>query len=171
MGIGKRIAQYRRIPGEPQSETPGGQAAYKYPKDSQVGNHKTILETQPDSNHIDKTPKTIGIDMPKRKLFKKNSHEKSKIDSMVPEGTDLEVLLINSCRIDAIKVQTIVESFIRGKDHTVMFCMTETKVDSHNFKPIGITMFSAHRKRKEKKGGGVAIGFEEKADISLKEIN
>ena len=151
--IDKGIAYYRRIPGEPQSETPGGQAAYKYPKDSQVGNHKTTLETQSESNHINKTPKTIGIDMPNRRLFKKTSHEKTKIASMVPEGTDLEVLLINSCRIDAIKVQTIVESFIRGKDHTVMFCMTETKVDSHNFKPKGITMFSAHRNRKEKKGG------------------
>merc|ERR1711874_255121 len=139
--------------------------------DSQVGNHRAILRTQTKNNNINKTPKTIGIDMPNRRLFKKISHEKTKITSMVPEGTDLEVLLINSCRIDAIKVQTIVESFIRGKDHTVMFCMTETKVDSHNFKPIGITMFLAHRKRKKKKGGGVAIGFEEKADISLKEIN
>merc|ERR1712237_245940 len=46
------IAYYRRIPGEPQSETLGGQAAYKYPKDSQVGNHKTILETKPDNNLI-----------------------------------------------------------------------------------------------------------------------
>merc|ERR1711874_626037 len=139
--------------------------------DSQVGNHRAILRTQTKNNNINKTPKTIGIDMPNRKLLKKNSHEKTKIDSMVPEGTDLEVLLINSCRIDAIKVQTIVESFIKGKDHTVMFCMTETKVDSHNFRPIGITMFSAHRKREEKKGGGLAIGFEENAEISLKEIN
>ena len=89
---------------------------------------------------------------------------------MVPEGTDLEILLINSCKINAVKVQEIVESFIKGKDHTVMFCMTETKVDSLDFDPTGITLFSVHRKRKEKKGGGLTIGFEEKAEISLKEI-
>ena len=31
-------------------------------------------------------------------------------------------------------------------------------------------MFSAHRKRKEKNGGGLTIGFADKAEISLKEI-
>ena len=76
--INNGIAYYRRIPGDPQSGPPGGQAAYKYPKDSQVGNHKTTLETQPDNNHIDKTPKTIGIDMPNRKLFKKSHMRKQK---------------------------------------------------------------------------------------------
>merc|ERR1711874_870614 len=104
------------------------------------------------------------------KLFKKNSNINPKIDDMVPEGTDLEILLINSCKINAVKVQEIVESFIKGKDHTVMFCMTETKVDSLDFDPTGITLFSVHRKRKEKKGGSLTIGFEEKAEISLKEI-
>merc|ERR1711895_372350 len=48
--------------------------------------------------------------------------------------------------------------------------MTETKVDSLDFSPRGITLFSAHRKRKEKKGGGLTIGYANKADITLKEI-
>merc|ERR1711874_548365 len=68
----KRTAQGKRIPRVLQPETPGGQAACKHPKDSQVGNQKTKLEIKPDNNPIDKTPKNIGIDMPKRKLFKKN---------------------------------------------------------------------------------------------------
>merc|ERR1711874_891448 len=78
--------------------------------------------------------------------------------------------LINSCKIDAIKVQTIVEGFIRGKKHTSIFCMTETKVDSHDFQPDGIKILSVHRSRKEKKGGGLAIGFDEKADIKLEKL-
>merc|ERR1711874_140924 len=89
----------------------------------------------------------------------------------VPKGTDLEILLINSCRINALKVQDIVEHFIKGKTYTVLFCMTETKVDGLDFSPRGITLFSAHRKRKEKKGGGLTIGYANKADITLKEIN
>merc|ERR1711874_17947 len=88
----------------------------------------------------------------------------------VPLDTDLEILLINSCKINALKVQDIVEHGIKGKAYTVLFCMTETKVDGLDFSPRGITLFSAHRKRKEKKGGGLTIGFEEKAEISLKEL-
>ena len=53
--------------------------------------------------------------------------------------------------------------------------MTETKVDSHDFQPIGITIFSAHRTKKEikekKKGGGLAIGYATNADIILKDID
>ena len=48
--------------------------------------------------------------------------------------------------------------------------MTETKVDSHDFQPSGIKIFSVHRSRKEKKGGGLAIGFDEKADIKLEKL-
>ena len=49
-------------------------------------------------------------------------------EQYVPEETDLEILLINSCKIDAIKVQTVVEEFIRDKEYTSIFCLTETKV-------------------------------------------
>merc|ERR1711874_324416 len=158
----RKTAQSRRIPRILLTETPGGQAACKHPKDSQVGIQNTIPDKVQKNSPINKTPKIMGIDMPKRKLFKKNSNINPKIDDMVPEGTDLEILLINSCKINAVKVQEIVESFIKGKDHTVMFCMTETKVDSLDFDPTGITLFSAHRKRKEKKGGCLTIGFAEK---------
>ena len=79
--------------------------------------------------------------------------------------------LINSCKIDAIKVQTIVEGFIRGKKHTSIFCLTETIVDSHDFEPRGIKMFSRHRTKKDKKGGGLAIGYDKDADIKLEQMN
>merc|ERR1711874_599170 len=108
----RTIAQSIRIPRVLQTETPGGQAACKHPKDSQVGIQNTIPEKEQKNSPINKTPKNIGIDMPKRKLFKKNSNINPKIENMVPEGTDLEILLINSCKINAIKVQEIVESFI-----------------------------------------------------------
>merc|ERR1711874_519109 len=118
------------------------------------------------------TPKNSGVDMPCKRLFHETLFEKEEDEiDIVPTETDLEILLINSCRIDAIKVQTIVESFVREKEHTTIFCMTETKVHSHDFQPRGISMFSAHRTKKEKKGGGLAIRFDETAEIKLKEIN
>ena len=52
---------------------------------------------------------------------------------VVPLGTDLEVLLINSCKIDAIKVQTIINDFVAEKRYSTIFCMTETKVRGHDF--------------------------------------
>ena len=91
---------------------------------------------------------------------------------IIPVETDLEILLVNSCAVDALKIQTIVEDFIRGKGHTTIFCLTETKVDSHDFQPQGIKIFSKHRrKRGEKKGGGLALGYEEKAAVKLEEID
>ena len=62
------------------------------------------------------------------------------------------------------------ENFIREKEHISIFCLTETKVDSHDFEPRGIKMFSKHRIKKEKKGGGLAIGHDKEADIKLEEI-
>merc|ERR1711874_521822 len=117
----------------------------------------------------DITPKNPKVDMPRKKLFHETMFENEEEIDIVPTETDLEFLLINSCKIDVIKVQTIVESFIRGKKHTTIFCMTETKVDSHDFQPKGISIFSAHRTKKEKKGGGLAIRFDETAEIKLKE--
>merc|ERR1711874_294875 len=62
------------------------------------------------------------------------------------------------------------KNFIRDKKHTSIFCLTETKVDSHDFEPRGIKMFSKHRTKKEKKGGGLAIGYDKDADIKLEQI-
>merc|ERR1711874_421969 len=89
--------------------------------------------------------------MPSKRLFHDPLPNNTDELDVIPMGTDLEVLLINSCRIDATKVQAIVDSFVRDKDHTTIFCMTETKVDSHDFQPDGITMFSAHRTKKKKR--------------------
>ena len=55
-----------------------------------------------------------------------------------------------------MKVQTIVNNFMIDKGYSTIFCMTETKVKGHDFKPVGIKMFSKHRsgKKKRKKGEG-----------------
>ena len=44
---------------------------------------------------------------------------------VVPLGTELEILLINSCKIDATKVQTIIDDFVVEEKYTTIFCMTE----------------------------------------------
>merc|ERR1712121_113022 len=90
---------------------------------------------------------------------------------MGPTETDLEVLLINSGKIDAIKVQTIINNFLIDNEYTSIFCMTETKVKELNLQPEGIKLFSKHRSDKDRKGGGLVIGFDIKADIKLEEIN
>ena len=69
---------------------------------------------------------------------------------IVPIDTNLEILLLKTLIINATKVQTVVESFVRNKDYSTIFCFTETKVDSLDFEPIGIKIFSKHRKKKEK---------------------
>ena len=98
------------------------------------------------------TPSIKEISKPRKKLFHEPVEAELEME-IVPIDTDLEFLLVNSCTIDAIKIQTIVEDFIRGKEHTTIFCLTETKVDSHDFQPRGIKIFSKHRrKRNEKKG-------------------
>ena len=48
--------------------------------------------------------------------------------------------------------------------------MTETKVEGHNFQPEGVKIFSKHRGRRDKKGGGLALGYDLKAEIKLEEI-
>ena len=90
---------------------------------------------------------------------------------MIPVDTDLEILLVNSWKVDAPKIQTIVEDFIRDKKYTTIFCLTETKVEGHDFQPDGIKIFSKQRRRKmEKMGGGLALGYAEKANVELEEI-
>ena len=43
-------------------------------------------------------------------------------------------------------------------------------MDSLSFKPIGIKIFSKHRKKKEKKGGGLLIGYRNDKKTKLEEI-
>ena len=101
----------------------------------------------------DNTPKRSQVEITKRKLFNNLQIDEINKD-VVPLDTDLEVLLINSCQINAIKVQTIINEFLTEKNYSTIFCMTETKVKGHDFQPIGIKLFSKHRSIKDKRGGG-----------------
>ena len=68
----------------------------------------------------DITPKNQKMEMPRIKLFHDTIIENTEAEvDIIPTEADLEFLLINSCKIDAIKVQTIVEGFIRGKNTLV----------------------------------------------------
>ena len=121
------------------------------------------------------TPIRTEITAPRIKLFEIQEGEHSEninhITEVIPINTDLEVLLINSCKIDAIKVQTIVEDFMANKKHSTIFCMTETKVEGHDFQPMGVKIFSKHRiSRREKKGGGLALGYATSANVKLEEL-
>ena len=65
------------------------------------------------------TPVRTDVLVPKMKLFdileKEYNGMVDPISEIIPLNTDLEILLINSCKIDAIKVQTIVEEFMVNK--------------------------------------------------------
>ena len=71
----------------------------------------------------------------------------------------MEFLLLNALIINVVKVQTVIENFIKGKEYTSIFCFTEIKVESLDFNPVGIKIFSKHRNKREKKGGGLLIGY------------
>ena len=58
---------------------------------------------------------------------------------------------------------------MKNKTYTSIFCFTEIKVESMNFKPVGIKIFSKHRKKREKKGGGLMIGFKDDKMTKLEE--
>ena len=65
------------------------------------------------------TPMRNDVIAPRINLYKIPEEDQIEVRDhtleVVPLGTDLEVLLINSCRIDAIKVQTIIDDFIAEK--------------------------------------------------------
>ena len=75
------------------------------------------------------------------------------------EEMNLEILLVNTLTISATKVQTVVEEFMHEETYTSIFCFTETKVDNPDFKPIGLKIFTKQRRKREKKEGGLMIGF------------
>ena len=107
-----------------------------------------------------------------RRLFENkllDSIEYSRRD-MRMEGVNMELLLVNSLKINALKIQTVIENFIKDKDHTSIFCLTETKVDSLDFNPKGIKIFSKHRESKDKKGGGLIIGYKDDKKTKLEEM-
>ena len=136
------------------------------------------VDQEPTGNHDNEeweeigttsTPKRQGMVKHSRRLFNESIVSEEEIN-VVPLDTDLEILLINSGQINAVKVQTIINEFMTNNKHSTIFCMTETKVRGHNFQPIGIKMFVKHRELKDKKGGGLALGYEEKANIRMEEI-
>ena len=65
---------------------------------------------------------------------------------------NLQIILMNTQTITAPKVQEMVEACMQGKDHTSIFCFTETKCNSIDFNPIGLKVFTKHRRPREKKG-------------------
>ena len=74
---------------------------------------------------------------------------------------NLQVLLMNTHTITGTKVQAVVGEFMEGKTHTSIFCYTETKVNGIDLNPIGLKIFTKHRRQREKKGGGLMIGFKD----------
>ena len=101
----------------------------------------------PLSHPISTTPHIKEVDKPKIKLFDNSINDIMRVE-LIPKQTNLEFLLVNSCAINAVKVQTIVEKFIKDRKQISLFCLTETKVDSHDFEPKGIKIFSKHRNKK-----------------------
>ena len=83
---------------------------------------------------------------------------------------DVEFLLMNTLTITAEKVQIVINNFLQGETFSSIFCFTETKVDNPNFKPVGIKLFTKQRKKGEKKGGGLIIGYKEDKKIAMEEI-
>ena len=65
------------------------------------------------------TPARDKVPVPRKRLFQNPEEDELEIE-IVPVDTDLEVLLVNSCKIDAPKIQTIVEDFIRDKKYTTI---------------------------------------------------
>merc|ERR1712179_715468 len=48
--------------------------------------------------------------------------------------------------------------------------MGETKVESLDFDPKGVKLFTKHRDKEEKRGGGLIIGYKEDKEVKLEEI-
>ena len=83
---------------------------------------------------------------------------------------DLELLLLKTLTITDLKVQTVTDKFLVNKPYTSIFCFTETKVDCIDFTPIGLKIITKHRKKGEKKGGGLAIGYVDDRKTKLEEM-
>ena len=145
-GVGQLPPHLNRYKSDQYDQSPGRTNIYR-------GESRRSQE----SKGKDYTPKRSETSVPKRRLFENIKLDHGKIYDnnidVVPLDTDLEVLLINSCKIDVVKVQTIINEFMTDKDYTTIFCMTETKVEGHEFQPEGVKIFSKHRGRKDKKGG------------------
>ena len=56
------------------------------------------------------------------------------------------------------------------KTYTSIFCFTETKVDSVDFIPVGLKIITKQRKKKDKKGGDLAIGYLDDGKTKIEEL-
>ena len=120
-----------------------------------------------------KTPIRKTQRIPKKLKYIKNSEDQYTATSMteeVPPNTDLEFLLLNTRKIDASKVQAVIDKFLKGGVHKTIFCFTETWVDSLNFTPVGIKLYEKNRGKKDKRGGGLMIGHKLSNKIKLEEV-
>ena len=89
--------------------------------------------------------------IPKKLKYIKNSEDQyiaTARSEEVPPNTDLEFLLLNTRKIDASKVQTVIDKFLKGGVHKTIFCFTETWVDGRNFTPVGIKLYEKNRGKK-----------------------
>merc|ERR1711888_130703 len=131
--------------------------AEQFPQQYYNSNPCNIVQNEENINSIESvTPKRQVNTISRRRLFINTREEQGDTCNLnpdiVPPDLSLGVLLINSGKIDAIKVQTIVNDFLVDNDYASIFCMTETKVKELNFQPEGIKLFSKHRSDKDKKG-------------------
>ena len=104
-------------------------------------------------------------------LYKKYVRNPKSISTEVGE-IDLEVMLVNSLKINVSKVQEIIDGFLIEKDYISLFCLTETKVDCLNFTPVGLTTYDKQRtgKPQQEKGGGLMIGHITNKKIKLEVV-
>ena len=79
-------------------------------------------------------------------------------------------MLINSLVINAGKIQEITDTFLMDRTYISIFCFTETKVDCIDFRTKCIKIYTKPRTKREKKGGGLAIGHLIDNRIKLEEI-
>ena len=144
-------------------------------------NKETTLSIESETNtkyknnndYLNKTPNRKTQIMPKKLNFKDTIDNKNLVpikSEEVPADTDLEFLLLNSWKINADKVQTVIDKFLKGRKHKTFFCFTETKVDSLDFAPIGIKLHVKHRSKTDKRGGGLMIRHKLSNKIKMEEI-
>ena len=82
-------------------------------------------------------------------------------------------MLVYSLKINASKVQEVIDGFLIDKPYINLFCFTETKVDCVDFTPTGLTTFDKQRipKPGTLKGGGLMIGYIENKKIKMEKVD
>ena len=132
---------------------------------SDTTNPEDSTRNQEDEDNTDININNISM---MNNLYKRYVKNPKGIDTEAGE-VDLEVMLVNSLKINAGKVQEIIDSFLIEKDYISIFCLTETKVDCIDFTPVGLTTYDKQRtgKPQQEKGGGLMIGHLTNGKIKL----